>query len=188
MFIEYLKDDENTIYTSAVNGRADDGTKNRTRTKQTLDNILNYTLYDIYSKDQYFMIADNYVINEFKNNTHNEQVAILKHILRIQAYTIRKAILNKVSMVVPVLGRFTYNKYRELALNIYAKYNKIENGSIINYLIKSIIKDLLDSERREKRKQRLSIRKDVPYLQLEDFNIYNKQRNLADERYNSIKQ
>jgi hypothetical protein len=184
-FINYIYDLEATDYVprAPYETNANEGTKNRSRERQTRDNIINFALNDIF----HFELptyADDYELRQFKGLSYKEQLSILLHILRIQAYSMRKAIEHKSSIVVPYIGRYTYNKYRELSFNIFRRLRKIENIENINFIIKNTLRDLQRTERRDKRKDRLSIReKTYPFISL---NESGRKIDIIDERYNEF--
>jgi len=184
-FTKYIYDSEATNYVALApyETNANDGTKKRTREKQTKDNVINFALNDIFNFELP-TYADDYELRQFKGLTYNEQLSILSHILRIQAYGIRKAIDHKVSIVIPYIGRYTYNKYRELSFNIFSRLKKIENVENINYIIKNTLRDLQRTERRNKRKLRLSTKEQhYPFISL---NESGRKIDIIDERHNEF--
>lgn len=184
MFTHYLNDTENTAYPKRDEDDkyVEGGSKGRTRIKQTKDNIINFTLNDIYSSDL-VNIYDSGELDDFKGISEPEQIGVLNHMLRIQAYAIREAIDKRASIMLAALGRFNYNPYRELSLNIYNKFKDIETGTVIKTLIREVVTNLKVSETRKKRIFKLSTRKEFPIVELSD----NSKRDIINETYDSIK-
>jgi hypothetical protein len=174
---DYLKRDHNEMYASK-------GTKGRTREKQTTDNVLHFAIQSINSEVLPTEV-DNVELEKFKSLPHNDKLNVLMHILRIQAYAIRKAIENNTSIALPYLGRFVYNKYRELSFSIFHTLKNIDNVETIKNIIRTTITDLKRTKERKNRKDRLSIRKDSPTINLEDSSS---PYNIINERHSGIRE
>ena len=185
-FLHYISNKELTDYIprEQTETNAEEGSANRSRTTQTRDNIVNFALNDIETLELP-TYEDDYELRVFKGYSYREQISILLHILRIQAYAIRKAVDIKSTIALPYLGRYTYNKYRELSFNIFKRLKDIEHIENIRYIVRTTLGDLGRNERREKRKKRLSIRTiEYPRIKL---NESGRKIDIIDERYNDFK-
>jgi len=185
-FIKYIYDKEKTDYVPREHfeTNCNIGTCNRSREIQTRDNIINFALNDIFNLELP-TYNDDYELRQFKGLSYKEQLSILLHILRIQAYAIRKAIEVKSTIALPYIGRYTYNKYRELSFNIFKRLKNIENIENIRYIIRNTLGDLKRTEKRKKRIDRLSKRKETiyPFISL---NESGRKIDIIDERYNEF--
>lgn len=178
-FYEYVNNPDLTTY-----GKGKDKVDNRTKERQTLDNIINFTLYDVYTSDYLNNLYANSSIQEFKNLEEDIQIGVLKHILRAQAYSIKKAFYSFKSIALPYLGRLNYSKYKKLSYDIYFKYKDSAPIETIKLLIRTTITDYKRSDRRNINIEKLSTRKQLPVL---DYNSIYFKRNYIDERYNNIR-
>ena len=160
------------------------GTKNRSRENQTKDNIVNFALNDIFHLELP-TYEDAYELRQFKGLSYREQLSILLHILRIQAYAIRKAIELKQTIALPYIGRYVYNKYKELSFNIFKRLEHIENIENIKHIVRTTLSDLSRTERRKKRIKRLATREiTYPFIELSDSG---RKIDIIDERHNDFK-
>jgi len=181
---DYLSNPNNTEYPTRElhDSFIDIGTNKRSRLVHTGDNVV-YFAADEIQNTTLPVVADMKEFDKYLSLTDDEQLSILLHILRIQAYAMRKAIDVKSSISLPYIGRFVYNKYKELSYNIHMKLKDIENVENIKYLARTIITDLNRSERRIKRRDRLASRLDSPIINLADSGI---KKDIIDDRYNDF--
>jgi hypothetical protein len=182
-FTEYLKDSENTEYPSrdTFDKFVQGGTKDRTRSVMTLDNVLNRTINNLMG----YEIINRYdapAFDEFRGISYTEQLDVLTHILKIQAFTIKKALNERSTIVLPYIGRFTFSKYYSLAIKIYERFKHTEETSVIRSAISDTLLNVQRSEERQRKKLKLSERKDMPL-----FNMNIQKRDLIDEGFSHIK-
>ncbi len=181
---EYLDNPNNTDYPTREfhDNHIDIGTNNRSRTIHTGHNVIYYAADEL-QNTTLSVPADMKEFDKYLSRSDDEQLSILLHILRIQAYAMRKAIAVKSGISLPYIGRFVYNKYKELSYNIHMRLRDIENVENIKYLARTIITDLNRSERRIKRRDRLATRLDSPIIDINDSGI---KKDIIDDRYNDF--